>query len=147
MKNKEDRLQILLDTSFLLPSLGIDVGQQVYESLKELNENDTEIFYSRFNILESVWVVIRLIKEGKFDSSRFNLGLKSIIDGDRYKPVEEDSSIFTKVVQFYQLGHQDIIDNILYASSLTHNLKFLTLDTKLKRFIEQTGLRDTLIIP
>jgi len=40
-----------------------------------------------------------------------------------------------------------MIDNILYATSIEHNLNFLTLDEELKEFIKRNRLRDTLILP
>ena len=45
------------------------------------------------------------------------------------------------------LGHKDMIDNILYATSSSLNLKLLTLDTELKEFIHVKGLKDTVISP
>ena len=45
------------------------------------------------------------------------------------------------------LGHKDMVDNILYASSTGLNLKLLTLDKELKEFIREKGLKDTLISP
>ena len=38
-----------------------------------------------------------------------------------------------------------MIDNILYAVSLHHNLRFLTLDDALREFITRKGLENTLI--
>lgn len=40
-----------------------------------------------------------------------------------------------------------MIDNILYASSLKLDLKLLTLDEKLKEFLEAHGLYNTLVFP
>ena len=40
-----------------------------------------------------------------------------------------------------------MIDNVLYASSIDHGLRFLTLDKELKRFIEDVGLEDNLMFP
>jgi len=45
------------------------------------------------------------------------------------------------------LGHKDMVDNILYASSSRLNLKLLTLDNELKGFIRERGLKDTFISP
>lgn len=38
-----------------------------------------------------------------------------------------------------------MIDNILYAVSLHHSLRFLTLDDNLREFISNKGLENTLI--
>lgn len=147
MKNKRATIRVLLDTSFMLPSLGIDVGEEVSRGLKRLADIKAEIYYSHFSILESLWVAARLSTRKTFDRVRFRLGLRSIIEGGRYKKVEEDSMTFDDALRMYLLGHKDIVDNILYASSTRLDLKLLTLDNKLKGFIRERGMRDTLVSP
>jgi len=61
--------------------------------------------------------------------------------------VEEDSKIFEDALRFYMLGHKDMVDNILYASSTRLDLKLITLDNELKEFIRERGLKNTLISP
>jgi len=147
LKSKQARLKVLLDTSFVLPTLGIDVGEEVSMSLKKLADIKAELYYSRFNILESLWVVARFTKSPTFNIERFSHGLRSIIESGRYGKVEEDSETFKEALRLHVLGHKDMIDNILYATSSYLNLKLLTLDTELKDFIHKKGLKDTLISP
>jgi PIN domain nuclease of toxin-antitoxin system len=147
LKSKQATLRVLLDTSFILPSLGIDVGKEVSEGLKGLADIKAEIYYSHFSILESLWIVARLATSTTLDGESFSLGLRSIIEGGRYMKVEEDSKTFNDALKLYMLGHKDMMDNILYASSTSLNLKLLTLDNKLKEFIRERGLKDTLISP
>ncbi|MFP3984611.1 MAG: PIN domain-containing protein [Candidatus Bathyarchaeia archaeon] len=147
MKNKHATLRILLDTSFILPSLGIDVGEDVSKGLKKIIDIKAEIYYSHFSILESLWIAARLVTSTTFDDESFSLGLRSIIEGDKYIKVEEDSRTFNEALKLYTLGHKDMMDNILYANSTSFNLQLLTLDNKLKEFIHERGLKDTLISP
>ena len=147
MKSKQATLRVLLDTSFILPSLGIDVGEDVSEGLKKLADIKAEIYYSHFSILESLWVAARLSTNETFDAESFNLGLRSIIEGDRYMKVKEDSKTFDDALKLHMLGHKDMIDNILYANSIRLSIKLLTLDRKLKDFIHERGLKNTFIAP
>lgn len=147
MKSKQATLRVLLDTSFILPSLGINVGEEVSKSLKGLADIKAEIYYSNFSILESLWVAARLSTGATFDREIFSTGLRSVIEGGRYKKVEEDSKTFNDALRLYMLGHKDMVDNILYASSSRLNLKLLTMDNELKGFIRERGLKDTLISP
>lgn len=147
MKSKQATLRVLLDTSFILPSLGIDVGEDVSEGLKKLADIKAEIYYSHFSILESLWVAARLSTNETFDAESFNLGLRSIIEGDRYMEVKEDSKAFDEALKLHMLGHKDMIDNILYANSIRLSIKLLTLDRKLKDFIHERGLKNTFIAP
>jgi len=137
-------LKVLLDTSFILPTLGIDVGEEVEEKLKKLDEVDAEIYYSRISILESLWVAAKLMKNQAFDMERFIQGLKSVMESGRYLKVEENAQTFIDDLKLYELGHRDIIDDLLYAISINFGLKFLTLDTELMGFIQSKKLNDTL---
>jgi hypothetical protein len=145
--SRKHGLKVLLDTSFLLPSLGVDVGREVAKGLRGLAEAEAEIYYSRFSVLEALWVVARLLRDGAFDGDRFSLGLRSIIDGGRYRLLEEDAHSYGEGLRLYRLGHRDMIDNILYASSVSHGLSFMTLDRELGGFIGEMGLKDNLVFP
>jgi len=147
LKNKQATLRVLLDTTFILPSLGIDTGEEVSKGLEKLAQIKAEIYCSRFSVLESLWVAARLLKNKTFDAKYFKLGLRSILESGRYTKVEEDSETFDEALRLYTLGHKDTIDNILYASSNRLNLKLLTLDNELKEFIREKGLNDTFISP
>lgn len=147
MRSRQATLRVLVDTSFILPSLGIDVGREVLDGLKKLADVEAEIYYSRFSILESLWVVARLSKSPAFDADRFELGLRSVLESGRYKRVEESTETFSEALKLHTLGHKDMIDNLLYASSTVLSLKLCTMDTELKGFIRDRELDDTLILP
>jgi len=147
LKSKQNTLKLLLDTTFILPSLGVDVGQEVSKGLEKLAHIEADIYCSRFGILEALWVAAKLSGSGNFNEESFRLGLRSILESGRYMKVEEDSEIFNEALRLCMLGHKDMIDNMLYTSSTRLNLKLLTLDTELKEFIRNKGLNDTLIFP
>ena len=138
-------LRILLDTSFLLPTLGIDTGREVARGLKRLSETDNQLHYSSFSILECLWQLARTGREEASSLEPTKLGLRSIIEGRRYTKTSEDSRVFSEALGFYRMGHRDMIDNILYAISLHGSLRFLTVDNTLREFITSKGLENTLI--
>jgi len=147
LRSRQDTLRVLLDTSFILPSLGIDVDKDVSKGLKRLDDTKAEIYYSRFSILESLWIAARLSTSSTFEWELFSLGLRSIIEGGRYRKVEENSETFNDALRLYLLGHKDMVDNVLYASSTRLSLNLLTLDNELREFIRERRLKDTLIFP
>ena len=75
------------------------------------------------------------------------LGLRSIMETGRYDRVVEDSEVFSEAFRIYKLGHRDMIDDILYATSLRQDLRLLTVNQALKEFIEEHSLTNTLIFP
>lgn len=146
MNNSAEPLRVLIDTTFLLPTLGIDVGKQADRALKKLAEIDAEIRYSRFSILESLWIAARNVGNSGLDIDRFSHGLRSVMESGRYEKLDESSEVFSRAVRLYQLGHGDMIDNILYADSVHFALRFLTMDHNLRDFIEEKDLERTLLL-
>lgn len=142
MKSSGTPPRILLDTSFILPTLGISVSGATEEGIRILAETKIEIYYSRFSILESLWVATRTVQDKTFDDESLVPGLKSITESGRYRRVEEDFEIFKEAFRLYRLGHKDMIDNILYASAARLGLFLLTLDDDLRKFALTKQLKD-----
>jgi hypothetical protein len=67
------------------------------------------------------------------------------MDGGRYQLLDEGSEIFSEATRLYELGHADLIDNILYASSIHFGLRFLTVDRILEDFVTDKGLESTFL--
>lgn len=145
MINSGEQLGVIVDTTFLLPTLGIDVGKLARKALGKLSEIDARIFFSRFSILESLWVAARSIQKSEFDAERFEHGMRSIAEGGRYRKLDENSEVFNRALELYESGHVDMIDNILYASSVVFGLRFLTVDGSFRDFIDEKRLEMTLL--
>ena len=136
-------MKILLDTSFLLPSLGVDVAGTT-EALENLEEN--EFYYSNFSILECLWVLASLErKKVKIELGTVEVGLRSIERS--YKRVIEDAGVFLDALKLRRTGHTDFIDCLLYAISLREGLKFLSFDSELKEFLQRKEFKDTILVP
>lgn len=138
---------MLLDTSFILPSLGVDVEPEVIAGLKKLVERKDEIYFSGYSVLESLWVAAKLSNRSSFDGERFKRGLKAVLESGVFKRVEESADTFDEALRLHRLGHNDMIDDILYASSTTNGLRFLTVDSELRGFVRAHGLPDSTIFP
>jgi len=92
-------------------------------------------------------VVARLSRSPGFDAERFEAGLRSVLGSGRYRQARESTETFIEALKLHTLGHRDMVDNVLYASSVILNLRLLTLDAELKDFIRDKRLPDTLISP
>jgi len=147
LKSKENTLKILLDTSFILPTLGIDTGKNVIKTLEKIDNINAEIYFSMFSVLEGIWIAIRFIKKSKFNEQSFRNGLKAIMRYGRYIKILENEDIIYGALDLYRMKHKDIIDNILYMDSVYFDLRLLTLDNELRNFIRSNKLKDTLIFP
>ena len=120
-------MKILIDTSFILPPLGIDVGESVLNTIKEFDKH--EIYFTELSLVEAMWVIRRLLKEGtKVDFKIVKTGLKSVIK--TYRLLRIPISAYINAVN--DRRHNDLIDMIIYYTAKAYNLKLLTLDKKLK---------------
>lgn len=144
-------LEILLDTSFVLPSFGVEVDRDVFDALRILSRNRTKVkvYYSSYNLLEVLLVLLREVRRGNlafYDAiEMIEEGVFIIING--LERLEENPSAFSKALKMYSMGHHDLFDNILYSLALENGVYFLTVDKKLKTFVKEQGLQDTTIMP
>ncbi len=145
MKSRGGTLRIPLDTALILLTLEIDVGEEVVKGFKKFE--GAEIYYSKFSVLESLWVAARITKGRSFDVERFGQGLRSVMESGRYEMIEEGYQVFKDALKLYALGHKDMIDNILYAASVNLDLKFLTIDSELMKFVRDKGLKEIFVTP
>ncbi|MBD3408115.1 MAG: PIN domain nuclease [Candidatus Lokiarchaeota archaeon] len=147
MKSNQDKQMILLDTSFLLPSLGIEVEKEVMETLSKLVSDDTSLFYSEWSILECSWIAIRQIKGDNYDQSLFRRGLLSITKTEVYNLIQPDPEDYLNALTLYQKGHHDMMDNLLYTTALRKQYRFLTIDYDLSRFISKNQIENIILTP
>jgi len=136
-------MRLLLDTSFLLPSLDVEVVGAA-ETLENLKEAD--FYYSNFAILECLWVLASLEKKNVvIEMETVETGLKSIEHS--YNRVVEDTKVFLEALKLRRAGHTDFIDCLLYAITLREDLRFLSFDAELKEFVQRRGFEDTILLP
>lgn len=143
-KNSPDNKRILLDTSFLLPILGFETSRRVMNAFHRLGSY--ELYYNDISILEALWKIVKVIEGRKDQVSRIVEGLRAVRDTMKYAPIDGEAA--ANALYMYNLGHRDVIDNLLYSISLSGRLKLLTIDEELAEFVEKHNLpRDPIITP
>ncbi|BCU69850.1 PIN domain-containing protein [Stygiolobus caldivivus] len=127
-------MRILIDTSFILPPLGIDVGERVLDLIREFYGH--EVYFTELSLLEAMWVLKRLVKQGvRVDFSTVRAGLKSI--NKTYHPLKIPARAYINALN--DKRHNDLIDLVLYYTAKAYGLKLLSLDEKLKE-IDKDGV-------
>jgi len=138
LKNK-----VLLDTSFLLPILGFETSDRVMEALQKLGSY--ELYYNDISLFEALWKIVKIVK-GTEEVSRIKEGIRAIENSMNYASIDEAS--MENAIHMYKLGHKDMIDNLLYSIALSKELKLLTVDNELIKFVNERGLaRHNIILP
>lgn len=142
-------VKVLLDTTFLLPSFGVDVGEEVEACLKLLAEGRFEVYYSRYSLLEALFILSREVRRGRLQpweaSEMAEEGALAVVYGLR--AADEPPAVLGEAIRIYSLGHRDIFDDLLYATALVNELRLLTLDEELRSFVRRSGLRDVTMTP
>ncbi len=144
-------MAILLDTSFILPAYGVDVGEEAEQCLRMLKDHEDKltIYYSSFNLLEALLVLVREARRGGIGwSEAEQLALRgSIAVATMLSRISEPPAAYSRAIALYGMGHRDMFDNILYALATLNNVKLLTLDRELEEFIVEHGLENPIITP
>jgi len=133
-------MKVLLDTSLLLPTLGIEVrgAERLLERLW-----GHELYYSELSILEAIWVALSLARRGVLDRDLFEWGLQSVFEG--YRRAELSPEVVMMGLELYELGHRDIVDCLLYSTALSYGMRFASLDRELREFVRRKGLEDVFL--
>ena len=80
-----------------------------------------------------------MIDKGVEISDVVDTAISSLLDSGVYN--YKSTSDATKLASKLRLaGHKDVIDNLLYATSITRSMIFLTMDKALKDFLIKHGL-------
>lgn len=141
-----DENRVILDTSFLLPYVGLKVKEISVEVMKWLENID--VYYPYAMIPELMGVVVKIARKKKLNTipELALKGFNSIVYGDRVRlltPVDHDLRIAYELVM---KGLEDLFDAILYATSRRTGIKAVTLDEPLVEFLEKNGFKTDNII-
>ena len=86
------------------------------------DEGLAEYYYTQYNVLEILGKLGRI----NFDMERVVAGLLAI--KEEFKQVNPSVKGWLKALELKGRGFKDLIDLLLYATSLTYNINFLTRD-------------------
>jgi len=138
LKNK----RLLVDTSFLLPALGVEVEKNVVKAIEQFHLYD--ICYLEISLLEAMWCILKLIPPSKLDV--VEKGIEAIRES--YELLKLPSRAYIKAYEIYSRGHKDYIDNLIYATSTILGLNFLTIDLQFINFLKSRNYPiDNIVTP
>ncbi|GAB6947220.1 PIN domain-containing protein [Vulcanisaeta sp. JCM 16161] len=129
-------IRILLDTTYLLPIVGINVKgvEEVLIALSRVRRRfRAEFYYTQYNIIEILGKLSRL----NYDEDIVRRGLKII--GGEFILTEPTLDGYIKALRLRRRGFNDLIDLLLYATAVTRDLKLLTRDKDLIQFLMREG--------
>ena len=138
---------VLLDTSFLLPTLGYAVKEieaKELESLRSASRSGTRLFCSHISFVE---IFGKLAKsKSAVNKQAIEEGIRSLLESRTYGWVNPSAEALSTALSLRLKGHKDNIDNILYSIASTSNMRFLSLDSTLRIFLEKNGFDESVMI-
>ena len=132
-KREARRPKVLVDTSFLLPALGVEVEEEVIDSIPLFRR--VEVLYLEIAVVEAMWKVLRVVPPGGME--RVALGLEAI--KRTYRAVNPPPEAYVEASEIYYRGHRDYIDALNYSTAKLLGIPFLTIDLEFAQFLEENG--------
>ncbi len=137
------RLRILLDSTYLLPILGVDVNdiRDVIIDLKKLyDKGKATYYYSPYSLLE----ILGKISKTTYNEHRLKLGLTAI--EEKFTKILPTINGYIKALKLKTKGFRDLIDLLLYTTAETNSILFLTRDKELVDFLLEHGENTSIIL-
>ncbi|MHA1595658.1 MAG: PIN domain-containing protein [Candidatus Baldrarchaeia archaeon] len=137
---------VVLDTSYVLPFLGIDVKGISMDDILDISRN-VELCFPMVLFAEVCGVMFKQARKQGLDNIPKDAkeGLESLATGIDVRilpPTSEDVEVAYQVIRS---GWTDIFDAFAYASAATRGAILLTLDDSFKRFLKKHGFSHQLL--
>lgn len=137
-------MKLLLDTTYLLPAIGISVRDVPRDALFELLGAGHEIYISEITIFELSAKGARYIVDGRLDAERASRGVRSIVYDER---IEKVSTYGTPVLRMaFRLRRllSDFIDCIIASSAINTCDILVTEDKDIQGLTDEGSFREIL---
>ncbi|MBS7648769.1 MAG: hypothetical protein QXK89_09075 [Candidatus Bathyarchaeia archaeon] len=140
------RVKALLDSTYILPSFGVEVEGLSLDHIAKLREVGIK-GKVEFHCLSVVWVEVigkicrekERLREDLDDV--VDVAVKSLLESGFYKWLTPTSNAVKLAFKLRMLGHRDNIDNLLYATSTENNMLLLTMDEDFKKFLLKNNFK------
>jgi hypothetical protein len=111
--------KIILDSTYLLPLIGIDVGIPDNE-LRALFDSDNQLYVNEISIFEVLGKGLRELIKDKLPFNRFQIGLMSLWKDDHlhWIKIKESLTYSDLIKRIYLAGLEDIPDCIILGTAM-----------------------------
>ncbi len=144
-------IEVLLDTTYLLPTFGVRVrglDDGALSKLRELGLSEEVKYYCS----PVVWVELigKIAREaearGEDLEDLVEESARSILESGFYRWIHPSKEAVKLAYRMKKLGHRDVIDDLLYSIAFTEGKMFLSMDPAFRKFLEENGLETDILI-
>lgn len=135
--------RILLDTTYILPLLGVDVEVKgLKENFIKVLEN-YEVYYNPISLIETKFIVLQLLKNGVDVLEDYKIGLNRILLEDRLKQTPLTNPEIETVADSLLIDRniKDYFDRMIYATATALGLTLVTEDKDLIKLANDYPLK------
>ncbi len=135
---------IMLDTTYILPILGIQVKLQSFTEIFPKLLSRYRLLYSPISIVEAKWIVLRIFKEtyNRNLLKRFRIGLASLLNDPRLEQTILTDSEIEEVADLLLIraNVKDYFDRVIYATAVRYQAILLTEDHVLHNIFKRSNI-------
>lgn len=125
--------RVLVDTTFLLPALGIEVEEEAMKAVSLFRR--FVVYYLELGLLEAMWKIVEIVPIEYVDVVA--QGLDAI--RNTYKKLDIPTQAYVEAYMIHNKGHRDYIDTVYYSTAKTQNVPLLTIDYDFIEFLRKHG--------
>lgn len=142
-------VDVLLDTTYLLPFLGFEVTE-IRDADIELLRSQTrseqvKLYCSAISFVE-IFGKLAKKKHSAIEPDAVESGIQSLLESGTFEWVSPSAAALSLAFRLRLKGHADNIDNILYSIASTSRMYFLTLDFSFKNFLSENNYDETILV-
>ena len=139
-------VDVLLDSTFLLPTFGVEVEDIGADDLKTLKDSSKKVglYCSYVSFVEILGKLARNSTESNFEA--IDLAIRSLLESGTYGWVNPSAKAIALAFELRTKCQRDNIDNILYSTALDAGMRFLSMDEELKDFLSRKGYNTKIMI-
>ena len=125
-------MKLLLDTTYLLPALGITVRSIPQNLLEDFQRRGHDISISAITIFELAAKGAKLVSDGRLSADRVERGLASILTDDSINQIAlQEAEILKRAIALRSIK-VDFIDCLILASAALRTDALVTEDKELR---------------
>ncbi len=130
--------KLMLDSTYLLPILGVRVGLERFETRFPLLIDEYKLIYNPISIMEAKRIVLKLVKKHlqkrELILKRFREGILALFSDKRLAQTIITNSDIEEIADrlLLEIGIKDYFDRLIYSTAAYFNAILLTEDKSLK---------------
>ncbi|MGB9758815.1 MAG: PIN domain-containing protein [Thermoproteota archaeon] len=128
-------MKVLLDTTYLLPAIGISIKGIPSEALIKLTKKEYSLCISEISIFELSAKGAKYTHEGKLPPERVSKGIRAIVNDENITKIPVYDTTVLHLAFKLKSFLNDFIDCLILSSAITHSDILVTEDSDIKSLV------------